>query len=47
MSAIAMIAYRMTTLRAGETDDGDTELRTEMLESRDHRGLRGITYGDC
>jgi hypothetical protein len=42
-----MIANRTTTLRAGETDDGDTELRDEMLESRERRVLRGITYGDC
>lgn len=47
MSAITMIANRTTALRAGETVDGDTELRNEMLESRDRRALRGITYGDC
>jgi len=46
MSAIAIIANR-TALRAGETDDGDIELRNEMSESRDRRALRGITYGDC
>ena len=38
MSAIAMIAYRTTTVRAGEADDGDTGLRNEMLESHDRRG---------
>jgi len=48
MSAIAMIAYRTTTVRAGEADDGDTGLRNEMFwRATIVAALRGITYGDC